>query len=81
MKKETYEQIFGDTFQNALHEIFKNPIHNIFGKSPISVIAEYCESDEFFKERVRLVFSDLTDFPCNIFLSDDREMLFTKFIF
>ncbi|KAH3752962.1 hypothetical protein DPMN_187589 [Dreissena polymorpha] len=79
MKKETYEKIFSDTFQDALHDFTKNPIHNIFGKSPISYIADFCESDEFFKEHIRVVFSELTDFPCTMVVCDDRETLYTKF--
>jgi hypothetical protein len=78
IKKETYNLIFNESFQSGLHDISKNPLHNLFGKSPISEISEYCEDNEFFKEKVKEIFCELADLPCNIVLSDDRELLFTK---
>ena len=62
-----------------MKDIQESPLHNLFGKSSISEIAEFCESNKEFQISVNKSFEELASEPVNIALCDDRENLFAKF--
>lgn len=73
------DDIYHNIFKTCFHiEIQENPIHNIFGRSPVNVIAKFCDKNEDIMLQFKLLFVKLEAEPVNIVLSADREQLFRK---